>query len=138
MKMLNKITDGQTTVVLPHCFSMIYPFMTCKFHHCKEVFFEPYHMFSIDLVLYWQCPNCGNAFQVLEFTVKDEQQFCPYCSQPFKLEGKEFVRDGPQFSARQSAGFQSPFGGFGQRKSTAPEASAGNMPFLPMLLSMSL
>jgi hypothetical protein len=31
------------------------------------------------------CPNCGNAFQVLEFTVKDEQQFCPYCSQPFKF-----------------------------------------------------
>ncbi len=46
------------------------------------------------------------------------------------MEGKEFVRDGPQFSARQSAGFQSPFGGFGQRKSTAPEASAGSIPFL--------
>jgi hypothetical protein len=50
------------------------------------------------------------------------------------VEGKEFVRDGPQFSARQSAGFQSPFGGFGQRKSTAPEASAGNIPFLTYAL----
>jgi len=63
------------------------------------------------------CPNCGNPFQVLEFTMKDEEeQFCPYCSQPFKLEGKQFVRDGPRFSKKQSKqGFRQPFGqqGFG-------------------------
>ncbi|EFJ32555.1 hypothetical protein SELMODRAFT_407519 [Selaginella moellendorffii] len=43
------------------------------------------------------CPNCGNEFQVFEFAVKDELQLCPYCTQPFKVDNKVFVRDGPSF-----------------------------------------
>ncbi|KAG0602977.1 hypothetical protein M758_10G055700 [Ceratodon purpureus] len=78
------------------------------------------------------CPNCGNPFQVLEFTMKEEEeQFCPYCSQPFKLEGKQFVRDGPRFSKKQSKGFRQPFGqpgfggpfgGSGQRQTSGPSS----------------
>lgn len=69
------------------------------------------------------CPNCGNPFQVLEFTMKDEQQFCPYCSQPFKLEGKQFVREGPRFATKQSKGFRPPFGGFGQSPQSSSNTS---------------
>lgn len=55
------------------------------------------------------CPNCGGEFQVLEFSMKEEPRLCPYCSQPFKLENKQFVRDGPQFSNRQPRDARQPF-----------------------------
>lgn len=58
------------------------------------------------------CPNCGGEFQAFEFMLQDEYRFCPYCSQPFKLENKKFVRDEPQFSNQQTRGFKQPFGGF--------------------------
>ncbi|KAJ7515109.1 hypothetical protein O6H91_23G071700 [Diphasiastrum complanatum] len=58
------------------------------------------------------CPNCGNEFQVFKFTVKDESQLCPYCSQPFRIDGEQFVRDLPHFSSQKS--FKEAFRGFGQ------------------------
>ncbi|MCO5608950.1 hypothetical protein L7F22_063168 [Adiantum nelumboides] len=58
------------------------------------------------------CPNCGGEFQVFEFTLKEEYRLCPYCSQPFKLENKTFVRDAPHFSNQQARGFRQPFGGY--------------------------
>ncbi|BBN14632.1 hypothetical protein MPTK1_6g13110 [Marchantia polymorpha subsp. ruderalis] len=67
------------------------------------------------------CPNCGQSFQVFEFAVKEEAQYCPYCSQPFKLEDGKFIRDEPRFSSQRTnpggfgGGFKSPFGaGFGR------------------------
>jgi len=58
------------------------------------------------------CPNCGNGFQVFESAIKDGPQLCPYCSQPFKLENKEFVRESPSFSKQRFGGFKQTFDGF--------------------------
>jgi uncharacterized Zn finger protein (UPF0148 family) len=58
------------------------------------------------------CPNCGNEFQVFESAIKDGPQLCPYCSQPFKLENKEFVRESPSFSKQRFGGFKQTFDGF--------------------------
>lgn len=72
------------------------------------------------------CPNCGGEFQVFEFSMKEEHRLCPYCSQPFKLENKQFVREDPQFSNQQQRGFKQPFGGFGQPVSSSKkEKSSG-------------
>ncbi|XP_051151948.1 uncharacterized protein LOC127265947 [Andrographis paniculata] len=51
------------------------------------------------------CPNCGNEFQVFKSTLNDDLQLCPFCSQPFSVEGNEFVRDPVKFSNQSS-----PFG----------------------------
>lgn len=81
-----------------------------------------FSLWLVSAVLWWfaerslirgPCPNCGGDFQVFAFTAKEEPRLCPYCSQPFKLENKKFVRDEPQFSNQQAQGFQQPFGGFG-------------------------
>lgn len=63
---------------------------------------------------------------------EEEEQFCPYCSQPFKLEGKQFVRDGPRFYGKAKGfrepsgqpGFGGAFGGSGQRKTSASDPSS--------------
>eukprot|EP00249_Psilotum_nudum_P010620 c22652_g1_i1 orf=508-1320(-) len=59
------------------------------------------------------CPNCGNVFQVFEFSMKEQPRLCPYCTQPFKLENRQFVRDDLLFSSQQFRDFKQPFGGFG-------------------------
>ncbi|KAH9603198.1 hypothetical protein KSS87_021918 [Heliosperma pusillum] len=52
------------------------------------------------------CPNCGNDFQVFKSSLNnDEVQLCPFCSQPFSVEGNEFVKEPIKFSNRSS-----PFG----------------------------
>lgn len=82
------------------------------------------------LVLFWvaernlvrgRCPSCGGEFQVFEFALKDGPRLCPYCSQPFKMENKQFVREGPQFSNERRREPQWPFGGFGQQASSTNE-----------------
>ncbi|KAI5070139.1 hypothetical protein GOP47_0014482 [Adiantum capillus-veneris] len=90
-------------------------------------------LWLISSVLWWfaerslikgPCPNCGGEFQVFEFTLKEEYRLCPYCSQPFKLENKKFVRDGPNFSNQQTRGFNNPFGGFGGFEDLGTSASS--------------
>lgn len=48
------------------------------------------------------CPNCGNAFQVFKSSLSDELQLCPFCSQPFSVEGNEFVNEPTKFSSKRS------------------------------------
>ncbi|KAL8032192.1 hypothetical protein ABFX02_13G079800 [Erythranthe guttata] len=55
------------------------------------------------------CPNCGNEFQVFKSTLNDELQLCPFCSQPFSVEGNEFVSDPVMFS-NQSTKFNQAYG----------------------------
>ncbi|XP_024376747.1 uncharacterized protein [Physcomitrium patens] len=97
------------------------------------LWFADREIVSSSVSFYLYCPNCGNPFQVLEFTMKEEEeQFCPYCSQPFKLEGKQFVRDGPRFYGKAKGfrepsgqpGFGGAFGGSGQRKTSASDPSS--------------
>ncbi|OVA20197.1 hypothetical protein BVC80_155g7 [Macleaya cordata] len=58
------------------------------------------------------CPNCGNDFQIFKSSLKDGLQLCPYCSQPFSVEGNEFVRESTTFSSNQSTTFGQAFNGF--------------------------
>uniref|UniRef100_A0A7C9D6C0 Uncharacterized protein n=1 Tax=Opuntia streptacantha TaxID=393608 RepID=A0A7C9D6C0_OPUST len=51
------------------------------------------------------CPNCGNAFQVFKSSLNDELQLCPFCSQPFSVEGTEFVKEPIKFSSERATGF---------------------------------
>ncbi|XP_057766544.1 uncharacterized protein LOC130987008 [Salvia miltiorrhiza] len=60
------------------------------------------------------CPNCGNEFQVFKSTLTDELQLCPFCSQPFSVEGDEFVPEPVKFS-NQSTIFDQPFDNFNPR-----------------------
>ncbi|GAB2230743.1 hypothetical protein Drorol1_Dr00015028 [Drosera rotundifolia] len=60
------------------------------------------------------CPNCGNDFQILKFTLNEDVQLCPYCSQPFSVVGDEFVSDPVKFS-NSSTPFEQPFSGFSPR-----------------------
>ncbi|KAL3647057.1 hypothetical protein CASFOL_008025 [Castilleja foliolosa] len=60
------------------------------------------------------CPNCGNEFQVFKSTLNDEVQLCPYCTQPFSVEGNKFVRDPVTFS-NQSTPFDQIFSEFSPR-----------------------
>ncbi|KAL1537891.1 hypothetical protein AAHA92_26693 [Salvia divinorum] len=62
-------------------------------------------------ILQSNCPNCGNEFQVFKSTLTDELQLCPFCSQPFSVEGDEFVPEPVKFS-NQSTIFDQPFGDF--------------------------
>ncbi|KAJ8425323.1 hypothetical protein Cgig2_018940 [Carnegiea gigantea] len=55
------------------------------------------------------CPNCGNAFQVFKSSLNDELQLCPFCSQPFSVEGNEFVKEPIKFSSKRTTGFGQTF-----------------------------
>ena len=55
------------------------------------------------------------------------------------VEGKQFVRDGPRFSKKQSKGFRQPFGqpgfggpfgGSGQRQTSGPSSPSGVFSYL--------
>ncbi|GFQ06246.1 hypothetical protein PHJA_002768600 [Phtheirospermum japonicum] len=70
------------------------------------------------------CPNCGNEFQVFKSTLKDEVQLCPFCTQPFSVEGDKFVRDPVTFS-NQSTTFDQVFGEFSAR--TKGKESSGSI-----------
>jgi len=51
----------------------------------------------------WQCPNCGKSFQILKSALKDGPQLCPYCTQPFSVQGNKFVRESARFSSGRGA-----------------------------------
>ncbi|XP_020571293.1 uncharacterized protein LOC110018349 [Phalaenopsis equestris] len=57
------------------------------------------------------CPNCGNNFQMLKSSMKDGVQFCPYCTQPFSVQGNKFERESARFSSKRSAGPEESFNG---------------------------
>ncbi|XP_058773791.1 uncharacterized protein LOC131648009 [Vicia villosa] len=54
------------------------------------------------------CPNCGNDFQVFKSTLNEELQLCPFCGQPFSVDGNEFVKESVNFS-NQSTTFGQAF-----------------------------
>ncbi|KAK6131567.1 hypothetical protein DH2020_034678 [Rehmannia glutinosa] len=68
------------------------------------------------------CPNCGNEFQVFKSTLNDEVQLCPFCTQPFSVEGNEFVRDPVMFS-NQSTTFDQAFSDFSPRTKKGKDSS---------------
>ncbi|WCJ32122.1 hypothetical protein M5689_013564 [Euphorbia peplus] len=74
-------------------------------------------------ILQGSCPNCGNEFQILKSTLDNESQQCPFCSQPFSVDGDEFVSDSVKFSdsftafKQASSGF--PFGSKKGKESSA-------------------
>lgn len=57
------------------------------------------------------CPNCGNDFQVFKSTLNEELQLCPFCGQPFSVDGNEFVKESVNFS-NQSTTFGQAFDNF--------------------------
>lgn len=69
------------------------------------------------------CPNCGNAFQVFKSSLKDELQLCPFCTQPFSVEGNEFVKEPIQFSSNRSTEFGQSFGDFSPRSRKGKDTS---------------
>ncbi|KAK1283382.1 hypothetical protein QJS10_CPB21g00726 [Acorus calamus] len=69
------------------------------------------------------CPNCGNDFQIFRSSLKDGVQLCPFCSQPFSVQGSEFVRESPTFSSKQSTGFRQAFNGFSPRSEKGKTSS---------------
>ncbi|XP_020692063.2 uncharacterized protein LOC110106475 isoform X2 [Dendrobium catenatum] len=62
------------------------------------------------LVSIW-CPNCGNNFQIFKSSLKDGVQFCPYCTQPFSVQGDKFERESTRFSSNRSAAPEQVFNG---------------------------
>lgn len=58
-------------------------------------------------ILQSNCPNCGKSFQILKSSLKDGPQLCPYCTQPFSVQGNKFVRESARFSSgRTTTGAQ--------------------------------
>uniref|UniRef100_A0A0A9E094 Uncharacterized protein n=1 Tax=Arundo donax TaxID=35708 RepID=A0A0A9E094_ARUDO len=54
-------------------------------------------------ILQSNCPNCGKSFQILKSALKDGPQLCPYCTQPFSVQGNKFVRESARFSSGRGA-----------------------------------
>ncbi|KAK8622769.1 hypothetical protein V6N13_117671 [Hibiscus sabdariffa] len=67
--------------------------------------------FSSSSYLRFQCPNCGNDFQIFKSFLNDELQLCPYCSQPFSVVDDKFVKEPVKFSNKTSKVKQA-FNGF--------------------------
>ncbi|CAI8593074.1 unnamed protein product [Vicia faba] len=61
------------------------------------------------------CPNCGNDFQVFKSTLNEELQLCPFCGQPFSVDGNEFVKESVNFS-KQSTTFGQAFDNFSRSR----------------------
>ncbi|XP_038981683.1 uncharacterized protein LOC103719331 isoform X2 [Phoenix dactylifera] len=61
------------------------------------------------------CPNCGNDFQIFKSSLKDGPQLCPFCSQPFSVQGNKFVRESARFSSGRSTTNGQVFNGFSSR-----------------------
>lgn len=57
------------------------------------------------------CPNCENNFQIFKSSLEDGPQLCPFCSQPFSVQGNKFVRESAKFSSNRSATFGQVFNG---------------------------
>ncbi|KAG8068120.1 hypothetical protein GUJ93_ZPchr0005g16137 [Zizania palustris] len=56
----------------------------------------------LDAIFSLWCPNCGKSFQILKSSLKDGLQLCPYCTQPFSVQGNKFVRESARFSSGRS------------------------------------
>ncbi|XP_078148736.1 uncharacterized protein LOC144544190 [Carex rostrata] len=61
------------------------------------------------------CPNCGNDFRIFKSSLNDGPQLCPFCSQPFSVQGNEFVRESARFSSEKSPRFTQAFNEFSRR-----------------------
>ncbi|KAG6516981.1 uncharacterized protein LOC122055425 isoform X2 [Zingiber officinale] len=70
------------------------------------------------------CPNCGNEFQILRSATNDDPQLCPFCSQPFSVQGDIFVREPSRFSSNRPISYRRSFNGFSARKETGKASSA--------------
>ncbi|KAJ1263543.1 hypothetical protein BS78_09G193500 [Paspalum vaginatum] len=57
----------------------------------------------LDAIISLWCPNCGKSFQILKSALKDGPQLCPYCTQPFSVQGNKFVRESARFSSGRGA-----------------------------------
>ncbi|KAF5189339.1 U3 small nucleolar rna-associated protein 14 b isoform [Thalictrum thalictroides] len=69
------------------------------------------------------CPNCGKDFQIFRSSLKDGLQLCPYCTQPFSVEGDEFVRESATFTSDQSTTYGDIFSGFSSRSKKGKASS---------------
>ncbi|KAM0948932.1 hypothetical protein DsansV1_C06g0064901 [Dioscorea sansibarensis] len=70
------------------------------------------------------CPNCGNDFQIFKSSLKDGLQLCPFCSQPFSVQGDKFVRESTKFSSDRASTFGQVFNGFTQRSEKGKASSS--------------
>ncbi|XP_074568144.1 uncharacterized protein LOC141824715 isoform X2 [Curcuma longa] len=70
------------------------------------------------------CPNCGNEFQILKSATKDGPQLCPFCSQPFSVQGDIFIREPSGFSSDRSTGYRQAFNGFSPQNEKGKTSSA--------------
>lgn len=70
------------------------------------------------------CPNCGNYVQILKSSVKDGVQLCPYCTQPFSVQGNKFVRESAKFSSGRSTTGGQVFNGFSRSSGKGKASSA--------------
>lgn len=70
------------------------------------------------------CPNCGNDFQIFKSSLKDGLQVCPFCSQPFSVQGNKFVRESARFSSNPSTAPGQVFNRFSPRSEKGKASSA--------------
>ncbi|XP_020086719.1 uncharacterized protein LOC109709059 [Ananas comosus] len=70
------------------------------------------------------CPNCGNDFQILKSFLNDGPQLCPFCSQPFSVQGDKFVRESAKFSSDRSATYRQAFNEYSPRVEKGKATSA--------------
>uniref|UniRef100_A0A0D9WIC0 Uncharacterized protein n=1 Tax=Leersia perrieri TaxID=77586 RepID=A0A0D9WIC0_9ORYZ len=68
-------------------------------------------------ILQSNCPNCGKSFQILKSSLKDGPQLCPYCTQPFSVQGNKFVRESARFSSGRTTTSAQAFNEFFKRGS---------------------
>ncbi|KAG0497118.1 hypothetical protein HPP92_001809 [Vanilla planifolia] len=81
------------------------------------------------------CPNCGNSFQIFKSAMKDGVQFCPFCTQPFKVQGNKFERESTKFSSKRSAAAKQAFNGPSPRYEEGLRSTISNFFFLGTILA---
>lgn len=69
------------------------------------------------------CPNCGNDFQILRSSLNDGVQLCPFCTQPFSVQGDRFVREPTKFSSGRPKTSGQVFNGFSPRSEKGKASS---------------
>ncbi|OAY70224.1 hypothetical protein ACMD2_12340 [Ananas comosus] len=78
----------------------------------------------LDAIVSIWCPNCGNDFQILKSFLNDGPQLCPFCSQPFSVQGDKFVRESAKFSSDRSATYRQAFNEYSPRVEKGKATSA--------------
>ncbi|ONK75986.1 uncharacterized protein A4U43_C03F22640 [Asparagus officinalis] len=71
------------------------------------------------------CPNCGNDFQILKSSLNDGVQLCPFCTQPFSVQGNKFVREAAKFSSGRPKTSEQVFKGFSRHSDIGKASSTG-------------